>query len=256
MMIWSTRSTVTAASAASLTAHHLVLNRSVMLSCARSRGTPVSMSTPTFACPCACAATSADTTSVALSPLFSASVRGTTSNASANFLIAYCSSPVSFLPHSPSWRDISSSAAPPPGTTRASRPRLLTAFTPSFTARSTSSRKPSVEPRSTTVEMAPSDASCCSTTQMAPPISCVPMCLAKPSSSGEGAPNVERAVAPVALHRRSSSNLEGMRSAIMPYFSIKCIAISPIALPLTTTLTPASAMALMYSSSLLSSVLL
>ena len=39
--------------------------------------------------------------------------------------------------------------------------------------------------------------------------------------------------------------MEGMRRAIMPYFSMKCSAMSPMALPAATTLAPLSAMPLM-----------
>lgn len=42
----------------------------------------------------------------------------------------------------------------------------------------------------------------------------------------------------VYLQNLRMSNLEGRRRAIMPYFSMKCIAISPNALPATTTLAP------------------
>lgn len=76
---------------------------------------------------------------------------------------------------------------------------------------------------------------CCSTTQLTPPISCTSMRLAYPSSSGAGACSLVSAVAPVARQKRRMSNLEGMRSAIMPYFSIKCMAISPMAPPEATT---------------------
>ncbi len=82
---------------------------------------------------------------------------------------------------------------------------------------------------------------------------CTRRLLAKPSSSAEGAPKVARAVVPVARQKRCSSNLEGILMTIRPYFSRKCSAISPTALPDTTTRAPLSAMPLMYSSSLASS---
>eukprot|EP00955_Chlamydomonas_euryale_P030993 325880-Chlamydomonas_euryale.AAC.8 len=94
MMIWSTLRTVVTASLVSLIAHHFDVYKSTMSSSARSRGAPVSMSTPVLVLPSAWAAYNADRMSVALSPEFSASVRGTTSNASAYFVMAYCSRPV------------------------------------------------------------------------------------------------------------------------------------------------------------------
>ena len=46
--------------------------------------------------------------------------------------------------------------------------------------------------------------------------------------------------APVARQKRRSSNLDGMRTAIMPCFSMKCSAISPKAAWPTTTRAPVS----------------
>ena len=54
--------------------------------------------------------------------------------------------------------------------------------------------------------------------------------------------------APVARQKRRRSNLEGIFTAIMPCFSMKCSAISPKAWCPTTTRAPLSAMALMTSS--------
>ena len=50
--------------------------------------------------------------------------------------------------------------------------------------------------------------------------------------SGHGRQN---AAAGPRLQKRRRSNLEGMRRAIMPYFSMKCSAMSPMALPAATT---------------------
>jgi hypothetical protein len=56
------------------------------------------------------------------------------------------------------------------------------------------------------------------------------------------------------LQKRRRSNLEGMRTAIMPYFSTKCSAMSPMAEPATTTRAPESAMPLISASSRSSSL--
>mmetsp|Transcript_1243 Transcript_1243/g.1735 ORF Transcript_1243/g.1735 Transcript_1243/m.1735 type:complete len:204 (+) Transcript_1243:701-1312(+) len=55
---------------------------------------------------------------------------------------------------------------------------------------------------------------------------------------------------------RRSSNLDRILMSIMPYFSTKCLAISPTEPPVTITFTPLSAIALMLASIIFSSLLL
>lgn len=57
------------------------------------------------------------------------------------------------------------------------------------------------------------------------------------SASGQGS-SICIEITAEYLQNLRMSNLEGRRKAIMPYFSMKCIAISPYALPATTTLAP------------------
>ena len=76
---------------------------------------------------------------------------------------------------------------------------------------------------------------------------------AKPSSSGVGGSSLRRLVAPTARQRRRSSNLEVSLITMIFSRSRKCIAISPTEEPLTTTLQPVAAIALMRFSSAASS---
>merc|ERR1719409_2306054 len=78
----------------------------------------------------------------------------------------------------------------------------------------------------------------------------------EPRSSGVGGSSLTRLFAPVVRHSRRSSNLLGHLSTIILYFSTKCSASSPIDWPHTTTLAPASAIALIVASSAASSELL
>mmetsp|Transcript_12327 Transcript_12327/g.45942 ORF Transcript_12327/g.45942 Transcript_12327/m.45942 type:complete len:521 (+) Transcript_12327:160-1722(+) len=255
MMIWSTRNTVVTASTASFSAHHFTRNTSAMFSSvARShQGILPETSTPAFMLPAACAAYRLYTTSVALSPAFSAKVRGTTSSALANFSIAYWSSPVCFRPNAARRCASSISVAPPAGSVRLSLVSALNAFTPSSTARSMSSITFSVLPRSTTVATLEVASFCCTTTHLVPPISLTSMDETYPSSSAAGRPSLIMPTAFVARQNRRSSNLEGILIAIKPYRSMKCMAISPKLWPETTTLAPLSAIIFTYSSIFFSS---
>jgi len=89
--------------------------------------------------------------SAASMPAFSASVRGTTSSASPNLVMAYWSRPGCASPYCCSASANRSSIAPAPGTKRASLVIDLTTLIPSSMARSTSSMMLEVEPRTTMV---------------------------------------------------------------------------------------------------------
>merc|ERR1719379_1189083 len=253
MMIWSTRSTVTAASTASLMASFLVTSRS---STPTSAVSPFTMSMPTEPCPALCAAYMAATMLVASRPAFSASVRGTTSSARPNLWIAYWLSPGCASANACSASASRSSLAPAPGTKRASRVIDLTTLTPSSMARSTSSMMFIDEPRTTMVAVL--DASSCWSKMVhhVEPISLTYTLEHAPRSSSVGGSSLTRLVAPVVRHTRRSSNLLGTLTTSILYFSTKCSASSPIDWPHTTTLAPASAMALMVASSAASSELL
>mmetsp|Transcript_25775 Transcript_25775/g.63410 ORF Transcript_25775/g.63410 Transcript_25775/m.63410 type:complete len:219 (-) Transcript_25775:982-1638(-) len=218
MMIWSTRSTVHTASTASLSAHHLTRYTSAMDSLA-ARSTQLFSeltSTPALMLPAACAAYRLYTTSVAFSPAFSASVRGTTSSARLNFSMAYWSKPVCLRPNAARRCASSISVAPPAGSVRLSLVSALKALTPSSTARSMSSIAFSVEPRSTMVATRLVLSFCSTTTHLVPPISFTSIWLTKPSSSAAGRPSLMMPVALVARQNRRSSNLDGSLMAISP----------------------------------------
>mmetsp|Transcript_2736 Transcript_2736/g.8290 ORF Transcript_2736/g.8290 Transcript_2736/m.8290 type:complete len:228 (-) Transcript_2736:916-1599(-) len=226
-----------------------------MCCCVRSDNSPFTESTPNLELPWACWALSVARVFVVFIPAFSASVRGMTSRASANFWMAYCSSPVCFLPCSASLLLSSISVAPPPGTVLASLHRALKVFTPSSIARSMSSMRWSVAPLRMMVATLPTLLSCWISMTWLPPISTCSTLWAWPSCSFPGTMNLGMAWAPVARQILRSSNLDGILIAIMRYLSMKCMAISPMDCPLTTTLTPRSAMPLMISSSSFSSLL-
>mmetsp|Transcript_12443 Transcript_12443/g.31573 ORF Transcript_12443/g.31573 Transcript_12443/m.31573 type:complete len:228 (+) Transcript_12443:320-1003(+) len=215
----------------------------------------VVLSMPTLELPLACCARRDAMVSVVFMPAFSARVVGTTSSASANFWMAYCSRPVCFLPNSRSFSERASSDAPPAAKTLASLPKALKVFTPSSIARSMSSMRWSVAPRRMMVATRPTLSSWRSTVTRLPPISTVSTRLARPSWSLVGTANLGRATAPVDRQILRSSNLLVILMAIMPYLSMKCIAISPMADPLTTTLVPRSAIPLTSAWSSSSSLL-
>mmetsp|Transcript_47577 Transcript_47577/g.153745 ORF Transcript_47577/g.153745 Transcript_47577/m.153745 type:complete len:201 (+) Transcript_47577:682-1284(+) len=169
MMIWSTRSTVTAASVACRNASFFVHSKSntplVASTCPSTTFTPAERS------PALCAAYSAATMLAASRPAFSASVRGTTSSARPYLLIAYWSRPgcasACCCSKSASW----SSHPPAPATKRASRVIALTVWTPSSMARSTSSMMLGDDPRTTMVATFEVASSCSRMVQLVEPIS-------------------------------------------------------------------------------------
>mmetsp|Transcript_22731 Transcript_22731/g.37607 ORF Transcript_22731/g.37607 Transcript_22731/m.37607 type:complete len:226 (+) Transcript_22731:171-848(+) len=224
-MIWSTRSTVTAASVANRIASFFVANRSIT---PQSLVVPSTMSTPTPSLPDLCAAYIAATMFVASSPAFSASVRGTTSRARPNLLIAYWSRPGCASPNCCNASARRSSQAPAPGTKRASRAIVFTTFTPSSIALSTSSMMFIDEPRTTMVAVRESLSSWSNIVHIVEPISFTYTCLHVPRSSGLGGSSRTKLFAPVDRHRRRSSNLLGTFRQAIPYLSTKCRASSPI----------------------------
>mmetsp|Transcript_18730 Transcript_18730/g.36436 ORF Transcript_18730/g.36436 Transcript_18730/m.36436 type:complete len:222 (-) Transcript_18730:1069-1734(-) len=204
-----------------------------------------SMFTPCMMFPAACCAYKSDTVDVVSCPAFSASVWGMISSVSAYFLIAYCSSPGVFSARSLTKAARRSSVQPAPGTRRGSLVSCLKLLTPFSTARWRSSRVDEVDARSTMV--ATRVFSCDSRLKvqhLMPPISSTDTLSAAPISSGRGAPKRASEVAPVSLHMRASSNLEGHLTTMMPLRSRKCMAISLIVVCATSTLTPVSAISL------------
>mmetsp|Transcript_42011 Transcript_42011/g.115999 ORF Transcript_42011/g.115999 Transcript_42011/m.115999 type:complete len:254 (+) Transcript_42011:301-1062(+) len=253
MMIWSTRSTVIAASVAILIASCLVCSRS---NTPRSPVTHASTSMPTAPLPALCAAYISAITSVASIPAFCASVRGTTSRAAPNLLTAYWSRPGCASPNVVTASASRSSHAPAPGTKRASFVIVLTTFTPSSMARSTSSMMLGVEPRITMVATRlPSD-SWSKMVHIVEPISFMCTCWQLPRSTGEGGSSRTSVLAPVVRQTRRSSNLEGTLRTMILYLSRKWSASSPTCCPHTIMLTPASAIDLMTFSRDASSELL
>mmetsp|Transcript_17429 Transcript_17429/g.44621 ORF Transcript_17429/g.44621 Transcript_17429/m.44621 type:complete len:227 (+) Transcript_17429:380-1060(+) len=224
MMIWSTRSTVTAASVAILIASRLVSRRSRM---PRSAVPESTMSMPTDVFPALCAAYISAIMLVASRPAFSASVRGTTSSARPNFWMAYWSRPGCASPKEVSASARRSSVAPAPGTKRASFTIDLTTLTPSSIARSTSSMRLGVEPRMTIVASLESSHSWSKMVQRVEPISLTYTCAHAPSSSGFGGSRRTSPAAPVVRISRRISHLDGHLSTMILYFSQKCMASSP-----------------------------
>mmetsp|Transcript_10681 Transcript_10681/g.26558 ORF Transcript_10681/g.26558 Transcript_10681/m.26558 type:complete len:531 (-) Transcript_10681:19-1611(-) len=253
MMIWSTRRTVTAASVAILMASFLVCSRSITPRSAVTHSS-TSMPTPTF--PALCAAYISAITSVASIPAFCASVRGTTSSATPNLLIAYCSSPGCASPYAVIASASRSSHAPAPPTKRGSRVIDLTTLTPSSTARSTSSMMLGVEPRMMIVATREPSVSWSKMVQLVEPISLMCTRWQCPRSAAVGGSRRTRVLAPVVRHTRRSSNLEGTLRQRILYLSRKWSASSPTCWPHTITLTPTSAICLMIFSSDFSSELL
>mmetsp|Transcript_1793 Transcript_1793/g.2844 ORF Transcript_1793/g.2844 Transcript_1793/m.2844 type:complete len:525 (-) Transcript_1793:38-1612(-) len=253
MMIWSTRSTVTAASVAILIASFFVYSRSWTPQSPETQSTTL---IPTPVCPFLCAAYISAMICVASMPAFSASVRGTTSSASPYLLIAYWSRPGCASPNCVIASASRSSAAPAPGTKRASLVIDLTTFTPSEIARSTSSMMLGVEPRTTMVATREPASWWSKMVHIVEPISCTWTRSHEPMSAGVGGSSRTSVLAPVVRHTRRSSNLEGTLSVMILYFSRKCSASSPTAWPHTIMLTPASAIDLMTFSSEASSLLL
>mmetsp|Transcript_6031 Transcript_6031/g.11900 ORF Transcript_6031/g.11900 Transcript_6031/m.11900 type:complete len:203 (+) Transcript_6031:327-935(+) len=190
-------------------------------------------------------------------PEFSASVRGTTSKASANLRMPYWSRPLSSSAKALSRLASSSSTAPAPGRSRASLQRVLTACTPSSRARSTSLMKFSVLARTTMVATeVSSSSSWFRMVTFRPAISFTSMLEHSPISSGVQGPKRITAVAPRAPHSLRSSNLEVILSTMRSYLSKKCRAIS-LSEPLQiTTLAPEAAMPSTISSIFFSSLLL
>mmetsp|Transcript_3122 Transcript_3122/g.5849 ORF Transcript_3122/g.5849 Transcript_3122/m.5849 type:complete len:272 (-) Transcript_3122:849-1664(-) len=260
MMIWSTRSTVMAASTASLKALSLVCRRSTMSFPASLTPLPSPvMSTPAEALPLAWAAVRAARMSVGSWPEFSARVLGTNSRALAKLRMAYWSSPGQVSPKALILWLSSISVAPAPGTRAPLEQQVLMQLTPSSTARSRSLRTDSVEARRRMVAtLHPSLALsfCAKMTTFLPPISLTLTSSQNPISSAVAGPRRTRAVDPVAEQMRLSSHLETILTHIIPYLSMKCMAISETVPPEMTTLVPVSAMALMISSIFFSSDLL
>eukprot|EP01137_Pigoraptor_chileana_P005096 Opistho-2@2778 len=233
----------------------LVANRSkIFASVASTVAVPSpSMSNPIDALPAWCAAYSLLSNSVEFTPLFSASARGMVSKAAPKRLIAYCSRPGAVSPKAAMRRASSISVAPAPGRYRPSLAIALNTLTPSSTARSTSSMMFSVEPRMTIVAMPLSSPVCSKTVTRVSPIS-IPYTLSQwPISSFVGAPMRARAVAPVALHRRRSSNFDWIFTTMRLYLLRKWRTMSPTLPPLTTSLTPVSAISLICFSRIVSS---
>mmetsp|Transcript_79109 Transcript_79109/g.191643 ORF Transcript_79109/g.191643 Transcript_79109/m.191643 type:complete len:224 (+) Transcript_79109:78-749(+) len=211
MMIWSTRSTVKAASEARRSASFFTKYVSnTPASSASNTPSVASMSTPAPALPAEWAAYKAEMVSAAVWPAFSASVRANTSNDSAYLLMAYCAMPGEASPNSCRRSASSISTAPAPATIRLSVQRLLTVFTPSVMARSMSSSRFIVLPRSTMVEMPPDSASsaCLKTVTRRELSSCTDTDAAVPISSSIGGPSRAHAVAPTDRHNLRSSNLD------------------------------------------------
>mmetsp|Transcript_8059 Transcript_8059/g.20347 ORF Transcript_8059/g.20347 Transcript_8059/m.20347 type:complete len:249 (-) Transcript_8059:809-1555(-) len=207
--------------------------------------------------PLLCAAIICVTTVVAFRPAFSAKVRGTTSRASANLLIAYCSRPGVLSARVRRRTESSVSVAPAPGTKRASRVIPLYTLTASSMQRSMSSSKFEVAARTSTVTMRSLSAfSWRKTHTFVLPISSMPTESTWPRSLGVGRLWVTTGWAPVAVQTRRMSNLLWSFSTMSSYLSRKCSAISLTASPLTTTFTPMSASCLTRFSSSCSSSLL
>lgn len=156
-MMWSILSRVTAESVANLRDHNLVSKWSAMkLPLANtSTDSPVSMSKPWQDSPLLDACKLA-TVSTKLYPLFSAKVRGKNSRAFPNSLTAYWSRPFSSDANFCKCLDARISKQPAPG--RNLEPLHMLRYTSMalLTARSRSSMKDAVDPRSTIVAMSPS----------------------------------------------------------------------------------------------------
>ncbi len=108
---------------------------------------------PVVALPSWWAANKAATVSVVLSPALSDKMRGKVSKACANLWMAYWSNPGHLSANWLICLASSTSTAPAPGTSRPSLDKTLKLLIPSSIARSMSSRKLSVAPRTIMVAM-------------------------------------------------------------------------------------------------------
>mmetsp|Transcript_15937 Transcript_15937/g.32060 ORF Transcript_15937/g.32060 Transcript_15937/m.32060 type:complete len:376 (-) Transcript_15937:534-1661(-) len=247
IIIWSTRRTVHATSVARRSARLFTLIKSKILASLVSMGEPSSMLIPIEVSPLACNAATLAKASVALAPAFSAIVRGTTSRASLYFLIEYCSSPGAASPIARSCRAISISAAPAPATKRSSRSNPRYTLTASSTALSISSRRFSVEPLRRMVAIRESPFSWRKMIHFVEPISSTVTSSQNPISSLFGACSFANATAPVVRAILLKSNLDTHLTAMILYFSMKCMLIS-LNFGAARTVTPASDKLLSFSS--------